>query len=158
MTMRWKVALIVLTIINVIVLILNVIGFIGTKKNLQLFNQTDDAFEYKESEKGRVELALHKGQRVTIIFNETNAEVVGAYQYERPDVVRIIRFIRYYCELNDVEVKRTNSDLWGEYRLHTALYKVGYKRSQTGDANLDYESDKRWYVNALGSVIGWLGF
>ena len=63
MTMRWKVALIVLTIINVIVLILNVIGFIGTKKNLQLFNQTDDAFEYEESEKGRVELALHKGQR-----------------------------------------------------------------------------------------------
>jgi len=52
--MRWKVALIVLTIINVIVLILNVIGFIRTKKNLQLFNQTDDAFEYEESEKGRV--------------------------------------------------------------------------------------------------------
>lgn len=150
--------MIVLTIIHLIVLAVSIFGFIGTKKNLQLFNQTDDAFEYEESGKGRVELALNKGQRVTIIFNETNAEVVGAYQYERPDVVRIIRFIRYYCDTHNVEVKRTNSDLWGEYRLHTALYKVGYKRSQTGDANLDYDSDKRWYVNVLGSVIGWLGF
>lgn len=150
--------MIVLTIINVIVLILNIVGFIGTKKNLQLFNQTDNAFEYEESKKGRVELTLNKGERVAIIFNETNVEVVGAYRFdERPDVVKIIRFIRYYCEENDVEVEKTNSDLWGEYRLHTALYKVGYKRSQTGDANLDYGSDKRWYVNVLGSVIGWLG-
>ena len=155
--MKWKTPMIVLSIINVIILVVSVIGFIGTKKNIQIINQTEDAFEYEESERGRVELSLNKGERVTILFNETNAEVVGAYQYERPDVVRIIRFIRYYCELHDVEVKRTNSDLWGEYRLHTALYKVGYKRSQTGDANLDYESDKRWYVNALGSVIGWLG-
>ena len=150
--------MIVLTIINVIVLILNIVGFIGTKKNLQLFNQTDDAFEYEESEEGRVELSLDEGVRVMIIFKETNVEVVGAYRFnDRADVVRIIRFIRYYCEKNDVKVKRKNSDLWGEYRLHTALYKVGYKRSQTGDANLDFESDKRWYVNALGSVIGWLG-
>ena len=150
--------MIILTIINVFILILSLVGFFGTRKNVQAFNHTDDAFEYEESEKGRVELSLNKGRKVTIIFNETNAEVVGAYRFnDRPDVVRIIRFIRYYCEKNDVNVKRKNSDLWGEYRLHTALYKVGYKRSQTGDANLDYESDKRWYVNALGSVIGWLG-
>ena len=150
--------MIILTIINVFILILSLVGFFGTRKNVQAFNHTDDAFEYEESEEGRVELSLDEGERVTIIFNETNVEVVGAYRFnDRPDVVRIIRFIRYYCEKNDVNVKRKNSDLWGEYRLHTALYKVGYKRSQTGDANLDYESDKRWYVNALGSVIGWLG-
>lgn len=150
--------MIILTIINVFILILSLVGFFGTRKNVQAFNHTDDAFEYEESEEGRVELSLDEGERVTIIFNETNVEVVGAYRFnDRPDVVRIIRFIRYYCEKNDVNVKRKNSDFWGEYRLHTALYKVGYKRSQTGDANLDYESDKRWYVNALGSVIGWLG-
>ena len=150
--------MIILTIINVFILILSLVGFFGTRKNVQAFNHTDDAFEYEESEEGRVELSLDEGERVTIIFNETNVEVVGAYRFnDRPDVVRIIRFIRYYCEKNDVKVKRKNSDLWGEYRLHTALYKVGYKRSQTGDANLEYESDTRWYVNALGSVIGWLG-
>lgn len=146
----------ILTIINVILFILSIIGYFGTWRNLQILNSTDDAFDYEEDEEGRVELNLNRGKRVTIIFSATDAEVVGAYQYDRPDVVRIIRFIRYYCELHKVELARCNSDLWGEYRLHTALYKVGYRRSQTGDANLDYESDKRWYVNAVSRVIGWL--
>lgn len=150
--------MIILTIINVFILILSLVGFFGTRKNVQAFNHTDDAFEYEESEKGRVELSLNKGKRVTIIFNETNAEIESAYRFDdREEIIKIIRFIRYYCDLIGVEVNRENSNLWGEYRLHTALYKVGFKRSQTGDANLDYESDKRWYVNALGSVIGWLG-
>lgn len=148
--------MIILTIINVILFILSIIGYFGTWRNLQILNSTDDAFDYEENEEGRVELNLNRGKRVTIIFSATDAEVVGAYQYDRPDVVRIIRFIRYYCELHKVKLARCNSDLWGEYRLHTTLYKVGYRRSQTGDANLDYESDKRWYVNVVSSVLGWL--
>ena len=45
----------------------------------------------------------------------------------------------------------------GEYRLHNLLYSVGYKREQTGDADVDYVSNSRWYVNVVSSVFGWVG-
>ena len=150
--------MIFLTVFNVVLFILSLLGYFGTKENVKIFNSTDNAFDYVETEKGRVELALDKGRSVTIVFHKTNAEVMGAYRYDdRPDIVRIIRFIRYYCEENSVEIMRTNSDLWGEMRLHTILYFAGYKRAQTENANIEYEDDERWYVNAVGSVLGWLG-
>ena len=70
---------IVLTIVNLILLILILIGYIETSENLKIFNSTDDAFDYEEKEEGEVELALTKGKKVTVLFYETNAEVEGAY-------------------------------------------------------------------------------
>lgn len=149
---------IVLTIVNLILLILILIGYIETSENIKIFNSTEDAFDYEEKEKGEVELALTKGKRVTIVFHKTNAEVEGAYCYtDKPDLIKIIRFIRYYCERHEVEIARCNSDLWGEMRLHTFLYNVGYKRAQTGNANIEFEKDERWYVGVAGSILGWIG-
>ena len=34
-----------------------------------------------------------------------------------------------------------------------ALYAVGYKREQTADADLDFTSDKRWYVNFISTIF-----
>ena len=148
----------IFTIVNVIILIICLIAVSETSKNLRIFNATDDAFDYEEIGKGKVDLTLNKGKRVTIVFHKTNAEVVGAYRYvDKPDLVKIIRFIRYYCKLHEVEIARCNSDLWGEYRIHTALYAVGYKRAQTENANIEYGKDERWYVNAIGSILGWIG-
>ena len=76
---------------------------------------------------------------------------------DKPDLIKIIRFIRYYCERHEVEITRSNSDLWGEMRLHTVLYDVGYKRAQTGNANIEFEKDERWYVGVAGSILGWIG-
>jgi len=149
---------IILTIVNVIILIICLIAVSETNKNLRIFNATDDAFDYEEIGKGKVELTLNKGKRVTIVFHKTNAEVMGAYRYvDKPDLVKIIRFIRYYCKLHKVEIARCNSDLWGEYRIHTVLYAVGYKRAQTENANIEYGKDERWYVNVIGSILGWIG-
>ena len=156
--MKEKKIWIILTAINVILLITCIIAASETSKNLKIFNATDDAFDYEEQEEGKVDLTLNKGKRVTIVFHKTNAEVVGAYRYnDKPDLIKIIRFIRYYCKLHEVEIARCNSDLWGEYRIHTALYAVGYKRAQTENANIEYGKDERWYVNAIGSILGWIG-
>lgn len=149
---------IVLTIVNLILLILILIGYIETSENLKIFNSTEDAFDYEEKEEGEVELALTKGKKVTVLFYETNVEIREAYRFtDKEEVIGIIRFIRFYCEEKGVKITRENSDLWGEMRLHTALYKIHYKTSQTSDANIDYESDKRWYVNAVAGILGWIG-
>ena len=156
--MRRNKALIILTIFNIILFVLSVIAYFGTRENLKIFNSTGNAFDFNEIEKGRVELYLNQRDRVTLVFDETNVEVSSAYRYDdRPEMVEIIRFIRYYCEMNGLEIKRTNSDLWGEMRLHTTLYKMGYREAHTLNAEIDYERDNRWYVNAVGSVLGWIG-
>ena len=156
--MRRNKALIILTIFNIILFVLSIIAYFGTRENLKIFNSTGNAFDFNEIEKGRVELYLNQRDRVTLVFDETNVEVSSAYRYDdRPEMVEIIRFIRYYCEMNGLEIKRTNSDLWGEMRLHTTLYKMGYREAHTLNAEIDYDKDDRWYVNAVGSVLGWIG-
>lgn len=147
-----------MTIVNLILLLLMAIVYYETSKNLQMFNSTDNTYDYEETEDGKVVLTLHEEKKVTVLFHKTNAEILEAYRFtEKQAMLEIIRFIRYYCEEHGLEVKKCNSDLFGEMRLHTALYQVGYKQPQTGNANLDYESDRRWYVNVAGSVIGWIG-
>ena len=156
--MRRNKALIILTIFNIILFVLSTIAYFGTKENLEIFNSTGNVFEYEEREKGNVYLTLNQRERVTLVFDETNVKVSSTYRYDdRPEMVEIIRFIRYYCEENGFEIKRTNSDLWGEMRLHTTLYKMGYREAHTLNAEIDYDKDDRWYVNAVGSVLGWIG-
>ena len=153
-----KKTLIILTILNIILFALSICGYVGTKNNLRQFNSIDDIFDYAEEEEGRVRLSLNEGKTVMIVFQKTNAEVVCAHQFnERCEVIKIICFIRRYCALKGYCIKRSNSDLWGEYKLHTILYNVGYKREKTENANIDFVEDSRWYVNVVGKVIGWMG-
>ena len=156
--MRRNKALIILTIFNIILFVLSTIAYFGTKENLEIFNSTGNVFEYEEREKGNVYLALNLRERVALVFDETSVKVSSAYRYDdRPEMVEIIRFIRYYSEVNGFEISRRNSDLWGEMRLHTTLYKMGYREAKTKNAEIDYEKDERWYVNVLGNILGWIG-
>ncbi|MBR1676608.1 MAG: hypothetical protein IJ706_04780 [Clostridia bacterium] len=151
-------ALIFLTVFNVVLFLLSLMAYFDTKENLKIFNSSESDFNYTETEKGKVELILNQGKRVTIEFDETSAKVSDLYKYDdRPEMVSIIRFLRYYCEINRFILKRDNSELWGEMRLHTTLYKMGYKTAQTGDAEIEFYKDARWYVNVVSKVIGRMG-
>ena len=151
-------ALIILTIFNIVLFLLSLMAYCDTKENLKIFNSARNGFDYKESENGSVELTLNQRKMVTLEFDETSVKVSGAYRYDdRPDMVEIIRFIRYYCDKNGIRIARNNSDLWGELRLHTALYKMGYKEVHTLNAEIDYEKDDRWYVNVVSTVLGRIG-
>ena len=156
--MKAKKIKIILTVINAIILIVCIISFFETSKNLRIFNSADDTFDYEEKKDKEVDLTLSQEKRVTIVFHETNAEIKEAYRFtEKQELVKIIRFIRYYCKSRGLKITRSNSDLWGECRIHTILYAIGYKRTQTGNANIDFKKDERWYVNAIGSILGWIG-
>ena len=153
-----KRALIILTVFNIVLFLLSLMAYFDTQENLKIFNSAGNDFNYTETESGRVELTLRQGERVTIEFDETGAKVSDLYKYDdRPEMVKIIRFLRYYCEINRVKVRRDNSELWGEMRLHTALYKMGYKTAQTGVAEIDFYKDERWYVNVVSRVLGRMG-
>ena len=133
-------------------------AYFDTTENLKIFNSADNTFHFTERERGRVELFLNQKDSVTLEFEETSVKVFKAYRYDgRSEMVKIIRFIRYYSDKNGFKISRTNSDFWGELRLHTALYKMGYREEHTLNAEIDFDKDDRWYVNVVGKVLGWIG-
>ena len=149
---------IVLTIINIIIFIMSVICLIGTARNNKKINEVAENFVYEE-ENGNVSLRLKNGKEVTIRFNEKSARVYDGYTANgKRESIEIVSFVRWYAEQKGCEVSQAYTEMYGEYRLHNALYRLGYKRKQTGDSDLDYEKDKRWYVSAASKIIGRSGF
>ena len=149
---------IVLTIINIIIYIMSVICLIGTARNNKKINDVAENFVYEE-ENGNVSLRLKNGKEVTIRFNEKSARVYDGYTANgKAESIEIVSFIRWYAEQKGYEISQAYTEMYGEYRLHNALYRLGYKRKQTGDSDLDYEKDKRWYVSAASKIIGRSGF
>ena len=149
---------IVLTVINLLILLISVLCLIGTAVNNEKINAIGKNFTYRE-EGETVILKLKNGKETTMQFGKESVKVWKSYEAsEKDSSVEIVSFIRWYANLKGYEVKRENTELIGEYRLHNALYRLGYKREQTGDSDLDYEKDKRWYVTEISKIIGWCGF
>lgn len=150
--------LLVLTVANILFLIMSVCCLIWTAKNNQIFNSIEKDFSYEEYENGKVILALKGGKKITLIFGSASVKVVDSYQAtSKEESISVALFIRYYTRLNGIETARSNTDFTGEYRLHNSLYKLGYKRKQTQNADIEYVKDRRWYVNVASTFIGWIG-
>ena len=149
---------IVLTVVNIIIFIMSVTCFIGTARNNKKINDVVENFTYWE-ENGNVSLTLKSGKEITIRFSEKSATVYQGYTANgKRESIEIVSFVRWYAEQKGYEVSQAYTEMYGEYRLHNALYRLGYKRKQTGDSDLDYEKDKRWYVNGISKIIGRSGF
>ena len=98
------------------------------------------------------------GQTVDLHFRENNVEVSDSYACNNiEDCYAVVLAIKSYAQSNGIEIVRSNTDLVGELRLHNFLYRIGYKQNETGDADLEYLCDRRWYVNVASRVIGWTG-
>lgn len=156
--MKKRRSLIVLTVVNILILIMSIYCLIRTAQNSKFINSKISVFEYEEYENGKVVLTLEEDKRITLHFGNGRVKVVQSYQAtSRKESVSVMLFIRYYTHQNGLKVHRSNTQILGEYRLHNLLYTVGYKRANTGDADIDLVKDRRWYVNILSSVIGWIG-
>ena len=156
--MKKRRSLIVLTIVNILILIMSIYCLIRTTQNCKFINSNASEFVYEEYENGKVILTLEEEKRITLQFGNSSVKVVQSYQAtSREESISVMLFIRYYTRQKGLKVHRSNTQILGEYRLHNLLYTVGYKRAHTGDADIDLVKDKRWYVNVLSSVCGWIG-
>lgn len=156
--MKKRRSLIVLTVVNILILIMSIYCLIRTTQNCKFINSNTSEFVYEEYENGKVILTLEEEKRITLQFGNSSVKVVQSYQAtSREESISVMLFIRYYTRQKGLKVHRSNTQILGEYRLHNLLYTVGYKRAHTGDADIDLVKDKRWYVNVLSSVWGWIG-
>ena len=101
---------------------------------------------------------LPSGQSVDLHFRENNVEITDSHECKSiEDCHAVVLAIKSYAQSNGIEIVRSNTDLVGELRLHNFLYRIGYKQNETGDADLEYICDRRWYVNVASRMIGWTG-
>lgn len=154
--MKRKRLFILLTILNVLLGIASVFCFVGTCRNNRAINTAERDYTYRE-EGGVVILSFENGE-VTMRFGTDSVEIEESYRFAgRERKFAIVLFIRKFAAQKGYEIERDNTELYGELRLHNLLYAFGYAREQTKYCNLDYTSDRRWYVNAASKIIGWTG-
>ena len=152
-----KAMVIVLTVLNVLLLIGSIVCTALTYRNNKIINSTETTFAYCE-EGGWVIYTLPQGKEITLQFGKDSVKILRSYQLmDIQSIYGTVMFIRFYVDEKGYEVSRKITEMYGEIRLHNIAYNLGYKRKRTVDCDLDYAPDRRWYVNVLSKLIGWIG-
>lgn len=153
-----KRCIVIITVINLIILILLTLCMLRITEMHRAINAAGDEFQYTETESGEVTLDLGDHGIATMRFGRDGVSIGEAHLFDNPDCLpKVLRFVKYYAAQEGYGISRSNLELIGEYRLHTILFKIGYKPEQTETLNWDFDEDPRWYVNTASSVIGWCG-
>lgn len=148
---------IVITVLIVLFLTGNIVGAVLMCRSRIISDQPNQTFIYFK-DGSEVLLILQDNEEVRLQFRRDSVEIIQSYKHSDAEVVfQIVQFVRFYALGKGYDVKREVTEMCGEIRLHNIAYDLGYKREQTGDCNLDYIADRRWYVNAASKVIGWVG-
>lgn len=155
---RLRKFILVMTGVNLFILICFTVCMFRISEVNRQINAVDTEFEYTETESGEVTLELGNHGSVTMKFRKDGVSITESHLYDNGVCLpKVLRFVRYYASREGYSIPRSNTDLIGEYRLHTILYDIGYKPDQTGTLNWDFNEDPRWYVNTASSIIGWCG-
>ena len=152
-----RVVVIMLTVLNVLLFIGSIICTAMTYTNNKIINSTDQTFVYRE-ESGGVLLTLQSQEEIRLQFESESVKIIQSYKHNGTETIfQTVQFVRFYAQGKGYEIERDVTEMYGEIRLHNLLYNLGYKRERTGDCDLDYAADRRWYVNAASKLIGWIG-
>ena len=148
---------IVLTVLNVLLLIGSIVCTALTYRNNKIINSTETIFAYRE-EGGGVLLTLQNQEEIRLQFESESVKIIQSYKHNGTETIfQTVQFVRFYAQGKGYEIEREVTEMYGEIRLHNILYNFGYKRERTGDCDLDYTADRRWYVNMASKIIGWIG-
>ena len=143
-------------IISVVLCLLSLAFFLLTDRNVKLINDIKPSFYYMDTSNAGI--LLPSEQSVHLKFRNNHVKIKDSFQYQSiEDCYTIVMAIKKSANESGIEITRSNTDLVGELRLHNFLYNMGYKQTDTRDADLEYIKDRRWYVNEASRLIGWMG-
>lgn len=152
-----KAMVIAITVLNILLLIGSIVCTALTYRNNEIINSTETTFVYRE-EGGGVLLTLQNKEEIRLQFGSDSVKIIQSFKHSSTETIfQTVQFVRFYAQGKGYEIERDITEMYGEIRLHNIAYKLGYKREQTGDCDLDYIADRRWYVNAVSKLIGWIG-
>ena len=113
--------------------------------------KAESAYEYEE-QNGQVLYKRASGEVVRIRFGKSAVTVYDAYQHKSA-VDEIVVFIYEYGAKNGYQIPRKKGDFAGEIKLHSLLYELGYEKTHTQHADVEYTADERWYVNVMSKLL-----
>lgn len=103
------------------------------------------------------QLVLRSGKQCKIRFFKDSAKVVDCYLYDWNERLEIASYVREIWKKEGYK-ERSAQSLEAEIALHALSYRLGIKKKQAVDADLDIHGDSRWYVYAGYSFIEVFGF
>jgi hypothetical protein len=146
-----------LLILSSILFLISLLFFLLTNRNVKILNDMNPSYYYKE--RSSVSVMLPSDEIAVLYFRNNHAKIKNSYRYDTiSDCYAMVMAIQSYARQHDIEITRSLTEMVGELRLHNFLYEIGYKTDETGDADLEYIQDRRWYVNVASKMVGWMGF
>lgn len=155
MKRRW---IVVLIVINLLLALLSALCLVGTCLNNRIINDVSQ-IEYRTvNSEDNVCLNVDDENTVVLHFGDDSVRIADSYKVtDRGAMLSVVCFVEdYVWETRGIQT-RPKTELYGEFRLHSLLYRFGIEREHTAELDLDYIADKRWYVNAASKIIGWCG-
>ncbi len=145
-----------LIILSSILFLMSLLFFLLTNRNVRILNDTNPSYYYKE--RSSVSVHLPSDEIAVLYFRNNHTKIKNSYQCDTiADCYATVMAIQSYARQNDIEITRPLTEMVGELRLHNFLHEIGYKTDETGDADLEYIQDRRWYVNVASKMVGWMG-
>lgn len=89
---------------------------------------------------------------VRYTISNNNIHIYNSYTYPKRDFKEIINSIKTENPDYDVVKYRCTCGMCLEWATHNFLYKIGYQRERTADADLDYP--QKWYYKIAYPIIG----
>ena len=112
---------IALTVFNILVCIIGIVGWVNTAENNRAINSIGTNFTYYD-DSSAVQLKLNNGETVTLRFSESSVRVEQSFLWnEKEQIMEIIMLVPSYAQAYGYKIERADTDLYGEiYILRTS--------------------------------------
>ena len=87
------------------------------------------------------------GKSAMLSFFNDHVQIKDSYQYNFDERMDILYQVKDYATEYDIDINRDMKKLESEWYIHNICYTLGIKPESTKDADLDFVSDARWFVN-----------
>ncbi len=106
---------------------------------------------------GKAIVALPSGRNAVLSFEKDHVSISPSAGTTYRDAVMLAGFIKGDAQTEAITPTRSTTEWIGEYRLHTLLSDLDCQTEHTEQADIEYDADKRWYVNAASFMLGFFG-
>ena len=131
-----KVKKIVYSIALIFTLIITTNFIINVSYVYKYQNITENAFSEKMNLK-----------KVNIYISNDSIALSNCHDLKKDERIALLCYIKNCLRDSGVRIERSINNLEAELILHSLLYKAGLFKSHTEVADLEFDSDPRWYVN-----------
>lgn len=98
-----------------------------------------------------------KGNEVELVIYEDKVKVLDCFKYQRIERFEVLVYLTNYLQSNSISYSRSINNFEGEWKAHALAYQLNIDKEKSADADLEFDSDSRWYVSTASLIIQFFG-